>query len=102
MTNSNNDTLKIESVPVPDDYRMKRESLPENVAEVLLQMEVGQSFFLSTDDKEHTARKSRALRSRVTRLQNEHPELRFSIRHETKDGKTGVRVYRVEDEYASQ
>ncbi len=102
MTNSNNDTLKIESVPVPDDYRMRRESLPENVAEVLLQMEVGQSFFLSTDDKEHTARKSRALRSRVTRLQNEHPELRFSIRHETKDGQTGVRVYRVEDEYASQ
>ena len=102
MTNSNKDTLQIESVPVPDDYRMKRENLPENIAAVLKQMRVGQSFFLSTGDKEHTARKSRALRSRVTRLQNEFPELRFSIRHETKDDQAGVRVYRVEDEYADK
>lgn len=101
MTNGNSDTLKIENVPLPDDYRMKRESLPENIAEVLVQMKEEQSFFLPTDDKEHTARKSRALRSRITRLQNEYPEMRFSVRHETKDGQIGVRVFKLGDDDAS-
>lgn len=97
MTNNNSDMLKIESVPMPDDYRMKREYLPENIGEILKKMQVGQSFFLPTESEEHTVRKSAALRSRVVRLQNQHPELRFSIRREEKDtGEKGVRVYRVE------
>ena len=102
MTTGNNDTLQIENVPLPDDYRMKRENLPENIAEVLVQMKEEQSFFLPTDDKEHTARKSRALRSRITRLQNEYPEMRFSVRHETKDGQIGVRVFKLGDDDASE
>ena len=67
----------------------------------LVQMKEEQSFFLPTDDKEHTARKSRALRSRITRLQNEYPEMRFSVRHETKDGQIGVRVFKLGDDDAS-
>lgn len=100
MANTPDPTVMIENVPLPDDYRMKRESLPENISEILKQIKVGQSFFLATDDKEHTARKSRALRSRIARHQDIDPAARFSVRHETKDGQTGVRVYRVEDDDA--
>ena len=103
MTNGNSDTLKLENVPMPSDFRMKREYLPANITETLKQMRVGQSFFLVTESDEHTVRKSAALRSRVVRLQNDHPDLKFSIRRETNDaGETGVRVYRVESSDADQ
>ena len=97
MTNGNNNMLKLEDVPMPSDFRMKREYLPQNITETLKKMRVGQSFFLPTESTEHTVRKSAALRSRIVRLQNAHPELKFSIRREVNDeGDTGVRVYRVE------
>ena len=102
MTSGNSDTLQIENVPMPSDYRMKRESLPESITETLVQMKEEQSFFLPTDDKEHTARKSRALRSRIARLQNEYPEMRFSVRHDNKDGQMGVRVFKLGDDDASE
>lgn len=102
MTSGNSDTLQIENVPMPSDYRMKRESLPESITETLVQMKEEQSFFLPTDNKEHTARKSRALRSRIARLQNEYPEMRFSVRHDSKDGQMGVRVFKLGDDDASE
>ena len=102
MTSGNSDTLQIENGPMPSDYRMKRESLPESITETLVQMKEEQSFFLPTDNKEHTARKSRALRSRIARLQNEYPEMRFSVRHDSKDGQMGVRVFKLGDDDASE
>ena len=98
MTNGNSDTLKLEDVPMPSDFRMKREYLPPNITETLKQMPVGKSFFLTTESDEHTVRKSAALRSRIVRLQNDYPDLKFSIRRETnEDGEMGVRVYREEN-----
>jgi hypothetical protein len=89
-------SIELESVPLKADFRLKRESLPSNIEETFKSMTIGQSFFLETNDPDHTTRKSAALRSRAVRFQEENPDFMFSIRKESKDGKSGVRFYRVD------
>lgn len=48
MTAKQDTTLKLEDVPLKRDFRLSRESLPENIEKTFTQMDVGQSFFLVT------------------------------------------------------
>jgi hypothetical protein len=96
MTSEQESTLVLERVPLPNNWRSKRESLPPAITETLQSMEVGQSFFVPTQDREHTQRKMAALRSRCVRFQKDNPDVHFSFAREQKDGQLGVRVYRVE------
>ncbi|MGA1496049.1 MAG: hypothetical protein ACO37D_11700 [Rhodothermales bacterium] len=89
-------TLKLERVPLPSGFRSNRESLPKNITETLQAMQVGESFFVPTRDREHSARKMAALRSRCVRFQKDNPGAFFAFAREEKDGTFGVRVYRVE------
>tara|TARA_R100001244_G_scaffold13799_1_gene15409 strand:+ start:320 stop:628 length:309 start_codon:yes stop_codon:yes gene_type:complete len=98
MTVKKENMLELESVPLPRDFRMKRENLPENIGETLEKMEEGKSFFIFTHDSKHTERKVAALRSRIVRHQQKFPEQQFSVRKEQKEDKGGVRVYKLEDE----
>ena len=99
MTMKKENMLELESVPLPKDFRMKRESLPENIGETLEKMEEGKSFFIFTHGKDHTERKVAALRSRIARHRQNFPEHQFSVRKERKECKRGVRVYKTEDDY---
>ena len=96
MTSEQDATLKLERVPLPSNWRTKREPLPADITDPLQAMEVGQSFFVPTQDREHTQRKMAALRSRCVRFQKDNPDAHFSFAREEKDGKLGVRVYRIE------
>ena len=99
MTTKKENMLELESVPLPKDFRTKRESLPENIGETLEKMEEGKSFFIFTHGKDHTERKAAALRACITRHQQNFPEHQFSVRKERKECKRGVRVYKTEDDY---
>jgi hypothetical protein len=98
MTAKQDTTLKLEDVPIKRDFRLSRESLPENIEKTFTQMEVGQSFFLVTTDDNHSNRKVSALRSRALRYQENNPDFYFSIRKESKGDDRGVRFYRISNE----
>jgi len=98
MTAKKDTTLKLEDVPLKRDWRLQRESLPENIEKTFTQMEVGQSFFLVTTDDDHSNRKVSALRSRALRYQENNPDFLFSIRKESKGDDRGVRFYRISNE----
>ena len=98
MTAKQDTTLKLEDVPLKRDFRLSRESLPENIEKTFTQMEVGQSFFLVTTDDDHSNRKVSALRSRALRYQENNPDFYFSIRKESKGDDRGVRFYRISNE----
>jgi hypothetical protein len=98
MTAKQDTTLKLEDVPLKRDFRLSRESLPENIEKTFTQMEVGQSFFLVTTDDNHSNRKVSALRSRALRYQENNPDFYFSIRKESKGDERGVRFYRISNE----
>jgi hypothetical protein len=98
MTAKQDTTLKLEDVPLKRDFRLSRESLPENIEKTFTQMEVGQSFFLVTTDDNHSNRKVSALRSRALRYQENNPDFYFSIRKESKGDDRGVRFYRISNE----
>ena len=80
MTSEQESTLVLERVPLPNNWRSKRESLPPAITETLQSMEVGQSFFVPTQDREHTQRKMAALRSRCVRFQKDNPDVHFFFR----------------------
>ena len=89
---SEEDGILIEDIGLPP--KIKPEKLPEGLNETLLTMDVGNSFFLQTDNDQHSARKIGALRERIKRFGIKHPERKYSIWKED----DGVRVYRVEDD----
>jgi|TARA_R100001480_G_scaffold51179_1_gene64544 hypothetical protein len=98
MTTKKDATLELENVPVPQDFFINRERLPENILETLQKMAVGKSFFIFTDNAHHTKRKISALRSCISRHRQNFPQHQFSVRKERKAGKRGVRVYKMEDD----
>ena len=63
---SEEDGILIEDVGLPP--KIKPEKLPEGLNETLLTMDVGNSFFLQTDNDQHSARKIGALRERIKRF----------------------------------
>ena len=98
---STSNPIKIKKGKPRPDHRSNREFLPANIGEILKGIEPDHFFHLPTDDDQHTVRKSRALRSRISRLQNDHPEMRVSVRHEPdENGQIGVAVYRLDDVHA--
>lgn len=102
MTTSSESTLRLEDVPLKKDFRLQRESLPKNIEKTFSEMKIGQSFFLATEDDDHTTRKISALRSRAIRYQDNNPTFAFSIRREINNDERGVRFYRIEDNEDNQ
>ncbi len=100
MTNKEKD-IKIERVPLPE-VRVK-EMLNPNVLEAIMSLAPEESFFIATDDEDHTQRKISTLRQRVHRVQKENPDKQFTVRkrHEQDKG-IGVRVYRLPNENNKQ
>jgi len=100
MTKDNEDIL-IERVPLPEVR--KKEMLDPKVLNAIINLAPEESFFIKTDDEDHTQRKISTLRQRVHRVQKENPDKQFTVRkrHEQDKG-IGVRVYRLPNENNKQ
>ena len=57
-----------------------------------------ESFFIATDDEDHTQRKVSALRQRVHRIQIAAPDKQFTVRKRHENNQMGVRVFRLPNE----
>ena len=97
MTNNVDDTdVVVEyGVPVPSGLQNKREALPDLK---LGEMKKGASFFLATTNDEHTHRKMRAVRSAILRSSRSRSSFRLFRWLDETTGKSGVRVFCVEDD----
>jgi hypothetical protein len=95
MTSKEKD-IKIERVPLPE-VRVK-EMLNPNVLEAIMSLAPEESFFIATDDEDHTQRKVSALRQRVHRIQIAAPDKQFTVRKRHENNQMGVRVFRLPNE----
>jgi len=89
--------IVIEDVGMPRSIR-RAEKLPSSLNKTLADMVIGKSFFLKTNNAEHTNRKIGAIRQRIFRQTKDSPEKIFSVHRETKNGVGGIRIYRLEDD----
>ena len=104
MTNSEEDTLKLDSnIPPPSDRRGQGEKLPKGIKETMERMLVGQSFRIDSDENS-SRRTIAAIRSAIQRFMGSDnspidDEWVFSVRIQKNPENVvdAIRIWRLED-----
>mgnify|MGYP001292747301 CR=1 FL=1 len=91
MTNEH-EPIVIENIPLPE-MRAREEMRPE-IIEAIERLEPTQSFFVATDDEDHTQRRMAALRQRLSRMKKKSDK-RFTLHKREENGRQGFRIYRL-------
>ena len=85
--------IVIENIPLPE-MRELEETRPE-IIEAIERLEPTQSFFVGTNDEDHTQRRMAALRQRLSRMKKSGSDKRFTLHKREENGRQGFRIYRL-------